>query len=116
MNEGVTKATYLNSIISSLSDKIDTRFISDGKHTFGELYDYIAYLEALYLTQTNVCKAVKRTINNTTFIVVKSREFPQGDVIQTSKLYPIKYIDLFADIPEDKEVSLVNIPLTDFYI
>lgn len=35
MEEGVTKATYLNSIISSLSDKIDTRFISDGNIHLG---------------------------------------------------------------------------------
>ena len=116
MNEGVTKATYLNSIISSLSDKIDTRFISDGKHTFGELYDYIAYLEALYLTQAALYKVTKRTLNPDTFIVVKSSEFLPGKVVSLGKLYPIKYIDLFADIPEDKEISLVNIPLTDFYI
>lgn len=116
MEEGVTKATYLNSIISDLSDKIDVKSISDGRYTFEELYDYIAYLEALYLTQAAVYKVTKRTLNPDTFIVVKSSDFLPGEVISLGKLYPIKYKELFADVPEDKELSVVNIPLTDFYI
>lgn len=116
MEEGVTKATYLNSIISDLSDKIDVKSISDGRHTFEELYDYIAYLEALYLTQAALYKVTKRTLNPDTFIVVKSSDFLPEKVISLGKLYPIKYKELFVEIPEDKELSVVNIPLTDFYI
>lgn len=47
--EGITDARYLNSVIKELSDRIDTKYISDGNHTFQQLYDYIAYIEASYI-------------------------------------------------------------------
>lgn len=116
MEEGVTKATYLNSIISGLSDKVDTKSISDGNHTFEELYEYIAYLEALYLTQTNIYKVVKHTLNPNTFVVIKSLNISHGEDISLGKIYPNKYKNLFTDIPEEKEISLTNVVLSDFYI
>ena len=72
--EGITDARYLNSVIKELSDRIDTKYISDGNHTFQQLYDYIAYIEASYINVLLIIKydkldAKKEVINKNEFYV-----------------------------------------------
>lgn len=110
--EGITDATYLNSVISKLSDKIDTKYISDGNYTFQQLYDYIAYVEALYvnvlfLNIFNKTHTRKEKINENEFYV----QIIYENILKTKK-YSIKYFKLF-NIPEKK---IVPYNLTDFLL
>lgn len=98
--EGITDARYLNSVIKELSDRIDIKYISDGNHTFQQLYDYIAYTEALFINvafKYDELYVKKEVINESEFYV---QIIYLG--ITTTKKYPIKYLNLFKDISEGK--------------
>lgn len=111
--EGITDARYLNSVIKELSDRIDTKYISDGNHTFQQLYDYIAYIEASYINVLLIIKydkldAKKEVINKNEFYV----QIIYQNTIATKK-YPIRYLDLFEGISEGK---IIPWNLNDFLL
>ena len=111
--EGITDARYLNSVIKELSDRIDAKYISDGNHTFQQLYDYIAYIEALFI---NVALAFKYDKLYVKKEVINESEFCVQIIYlgtTTTKKYPIKYLNLFKDISERK---IIPQNLNDFLL
>lgn len=111
--EGITDARYLNSVIKELSDRIDTKYISDGNHTFQQLYDYIAYIEALFINVALASKYDKLYVKKE---VINESEFYVQIIYldtATTKKYPIKYLNLFKDISERK---IIPWNLNDFLL
>lgn len=111
--EGITDARYLNSVIKELSDRIDTKYISDGNHTFQQLYDYIAYIEALFINVALAFKYDKLYVKKE--VINKSEFYVQIIYLgtTTTKKYPIKYLNLFKDISERK---IIPQNLNDFLL
>lgn len=100
--EGITDARYLNSVIKELSDRIDTKYISDGNHTFQQLYDYIAYIEALFINVVLAFKYDKLYVKKE--VINESKFYVQIIYLDTTttKKYLIKYLNLFKDIQKEK--------------
>ena len=106
--EGITDARYLNSVIKELSDRIDAKYISDGNHTFQQLYDYIAYIEALFI---NVALAFKYDKLYVKKEVINESEFCVQIIYLGTTT--IKYLNLFKDISERK---IIPQNLNDFLL